>query len=131
MTEHDHKHEHDHHDHGHDHHDHDHPDHEHDHHDHDHHHHEPSGQPQEFSEQDRQRIVSTLEARGATLPCPRCGKGPFTMLGGYVNLASQPTPFSDVSGYGSVPCALAACDNCGFVCLHALQAIGEIEGHSH
>lgn len=123
MTEHDHEHHH---------HAHDHHNHEHVHHAHEHHEHEgPSEQPGEFTQQDRQRIVSTLEARGATLPCPRCGKGPFTMLGGYVNLASQPTPFSDVSGYGSVPCALAACDNCGFVSLHALQAIGEIASHSH
>lgn len=98
-------------------------------HSHEDHHHEHHHHQEEFTEQDRQRIVGTLEARGATLPCPRCGQGPFTMLGGYVNLASQPTPFSDVSGYGSVPCALAACDNCGFVCLHALQALGEVASH--
>ena len=76
------------------------------------------------SQNDANRIHQAVVSKGATQPCPRCGRaGPFS-IGGYSYLPIRDTP-TDVQIAGNVAVyALTACDGCGFTALHALHALG-------
>jgi len=39
----------------------------------------------ELSQKDRDKIIDALDRVGATKPCPRCGNGSFSLVGGYLN----------------------------------------------
>jgi len=68
-------------------------------------------------------IINTLQARGAKLPCPRCGTNNFTLLDGYF---TQPVQ-QDLKAFSvgpSVPSVVVICNQCGYMSQHALGALG-------
>jgi len=72
----------------------------------------------------RDEIAKRLQEKGAVLPCPRCGHKNFFVFDGYFNHTLQDELKGIVLGGKSVPCALVACSNCGYISQHALGAIG-------
>jgi hypothetical protein len=79
---------------------------------------------QPLAPEQKARIASALESRGATLPCPRCGTREFTLLDGYFNHPLQTELNVFNIGGPSVPIAVVACVRCGFLAQHALGALG-------
>jgi hypothetical protein len=71
-----------------------------------------------------QAIIRALEARGALLPCPRCGNKSFTVINGYFNHTVRPQTSSVVLEGLSLPTAGVVCNKCGFLSQHALGALG-------
>lgn len=72
----------------------------------------------------RDRIIKELEKRGAKLPCSRCGHNQFSLLDDFGRVDLQKN-FNNISlGGPAIPCAMAACNNCGNVSFHALGALG-------
>ena len=78
---------------------------------------------EEFSKE-KNEIMKTLEERGAKLPCPRCGHKKFAILEGYFVQPIQTDLKGTVLGGLSIPSAVIACINCGYLSQHALGAIG-------
>lgn len=78
----------------------------------------------ELSQTQKEKIIKALVDRGAKLPCPRCGKNSFTLLGGYFNQTLQTELAGLVLGGPSIPSAVVACTNCGYLSQHALGALG-------
>lgn len=78
----------------------------------------------ELTQSEKDRIVSELEARGATLPCPRCGNGTFAVVGGYFNHFIQASLSGVNLGGPSIPTAVVVCAKCGWVAEHALGTLG-------
>lgn len=78
----------------------------------------------EFSNEQREAIVRALEAKNAKLPCPRCGTREFSLIGGYFNHFVQPQLGGVSIGGPSIPTAVVACNNCGWLSEHALGALG-------
>lgn len=80
-----------------------------------------------MTQEEKQRVITALEAARAVLPCPRCqnaGPNAFSLLDGYFLQPIQATPGPDVIlGGASVPCAAVACNRCGFLSFHALGAL--------
>lgn len=77
-----------------------------------------------FSEEDKSKIIAALTERNATRPCPRCGTTSFTILDGYFNHSIQPAISGNLMiGGPSVPTAIVACNNCGFLSEHALGVL--------
>jgi ribosomal protein L37E len=77
----------------------------------------------EIPKEERDRIISALEQRGATRPCPRCGNNSFELVSGYFNHFIQ-TNLGGVSiGGPSIPTAVIVCNNCGWLSEHALGAL--------
>lgn len=80
--------------------------------------------PFRMTQEQKDRIVKTLQERGALLPCPRCGHTQFTILDGYFYHVLQfELPNYSIGGAG-VPAIGIACTNCGFLSEHALGALG-------
>lgn len=69
-------------------------------------------------------IARRLTEKGATLPCPRCGKLEFIVIDGYFNQTLQDQFQGMVIGGPSVPSAVIACSHCGYMSQHALGALG-------
>jgi ribosomal protein S27AE len=69
----------------------------------------------------QQRIIDALTRAGADRACPRCGHEDFSLLDGYVSLPLQAT----LSGgpADSIQSVATACDRCGYLALHALNAL--------
>lgn len=78
----------------------------------------------ELSQEDREKIVKALEAKGATRPCPRCGNNSFSLVGGYFNHFIQLNLGGVSIGGPSVPTTAVVCNNCGWVAEHALGVLG-------
>jgi hypothetical protein len=78
----------------------------------------------DVTEEERQRIANALTARGATLPCGRCGRPSFSVLEDLVKLPLQPATGPMLLGGRHVPAAVVVCTNCGNVSLHALGTLG-------
>jgi ribosomal protein S27AE len=78
----------------------------------------------ELTAEQKQAIITALQARGVRLPCPRCGSTNFALLGGYFNQTLQSQLGGLVIGGVSVPSAVTACSQCGFLSQHALGALG-------
>jgi len=81
-----------------------------------------------LSEKDKQKIISTLTERRATLPCPRCGNSQFTLIDGYFNETVQTELKGIVIGGLSVPSVVIACNQCGFMSHHAIGVLGLLPG---
>ena len=79
----------------------------------------------EIPQAEKDRIVKALSERGAaTSLCPRCGGRNLTLLGGYFNQPLQTGLSSfDFSG-PSIPSAVVACAQCGYLMQHALGVLG-------
>jgi hypothetical protein len=78
----------------------------------------------ELSKERQDEIIAALEKHGAKQPCPRCGNRNFSLVGGYFNHFVQ-TQLGGVSlGGPSIPTAVVACTQCGWLAEHALGALG-------
>lgn len=77
----------------------------------------------EFSQEERDRIIKALEAKGATQPCPRCGRNSFSIVGGYFNHFIQANLGGVNIGGPSIPTAVVVCNNCGWLSEHALGVL--------
>jgi hypothetical protein len=81
-----------------------------------------------MTELERQdKIIDVFSRKGANKPCPRCGKNSFAIIEEYITLAIQKDLNNIVIGGPSIPAAVAICNNCGYISLHALGAIGLLE----
>ena len=78
----------------------------------------------ELSEAEKQKIIKALESKGAVRPCPRCGSNQFALVAGYFNHFIQSGLIGVSIGGPSVPTAVVACNNCGWLAEHALGALG-------
>jgi len=78
----------------------------------------------ELSEEQKQRIISALEERGAKFPCPRCGNISFVLLDGYQNNPLTSKIGAIVLGGANVPAVIVACARCGWLAQHALGPLG-------
>jgi hypothetical protein len=80
---------------------------------------------QEISKEQKGKIINALTERGAVLPCPRCGNKNFTLLDGYINSLVQPEVTSGIIlGGPTVPTVGVVCSRCGYLCQHAIGALG-------
>lgn len=77
-----------------------------------------------WSPEQKDEIVKILQDRGAQLPCPRCDNKEFTLVEGYFNQLLQTETGGLVLGGPSIPSAVLACTNCGYLSQHALGALG-------
>ena len=69
-------------------------------------------------------IVEMLRDKGATLPCPRCGKVKFDLIDGYLNTSfGKEMTAGLVIGGATMPSVVIVCKNCGFISQHALGAL--------
>lgn len=78
----------------------------------------------ELTNDQKKQIIDALQTKGVRLPCPRCGSGNFTLLGGYFVQTLQSQLGGLVIGGPGVPSAVTACAQCGFLSQHALGALG-------
>jgi hypothetical protein len=78
----------------------------------------------EFSKEQKQKIVQKLVEKGATLPCPRCGRNHFTLIDGYLAHPLQDELGGLVLGGPTLPSIVVICTNCGFMSQHALGVLG-------
>ena len=72
----------------------------------------------------QKEFVDVFNSKGANKPCPRCGKNSFAIIEEYITLSIQKDLNNIVIGGPSIPTAAAICNNCGYISLHALGAIG-------
>lgn len=65
-----------------------------------------------------QRLVDALARKGVNQPCPRCGSRKFGVVDeADLRLGGVERPQT------VLPTVVVACDNCGFVTLHATGAL--------
>lgn len=77
-----------------------------------------------ISHEEKLAIRDALEARGATLPCPRCGGESFDVLDGYFyNTFQFGTEEMTLKGKG-VLAAVIGCCRCGYLMQHATNLLG-------
>lgn len=77
----------------------------------------------------RNKVIAALEARGAKLPCSRCGHNQFEIVGETIlPLQSDPNVLS--IGGPSIPTVIVGCSKCGYVWQHALGSLGLIRGQA-
>ena len=78
-----------------------------------------------MDEEKRKQIAKALTDRGVTMPCPRCGNNSFSVVDGYFNHSLQSEISGGLSiGGPSIPAAVTACNQCGFMAQHALGVLG-------
>ena len=77
--------------------------------------------------QRRTELIQKLNDKGAKLPCPRCGNEDFAVLDGYStpNIVAEYSQFQ-LAGR-TLPSVITVCSNCGFVALHALGALEQLQ----
>lgn len=69
----------------------------------------------------RMEVAALLKAKGATMPCQRCGGQKFDIIGpGLVALSDGPVSATTPA----VPTVLVGCTNCGCVTQHAQVLLG-------
>ena len=79
-----------------------------------------------LSDQERDRAVEALVAKGSRRPCTRCG-GPSFSLQGYSFRPLQPEITRQVSLAGpATPTLVTTCDNCGWMAEHSAAHLGLI-----
>jgi len=78
-----------------------------------------------FDQATKDKIVKSINEKGALQPCSRCGHKNFSLLDGFINLPlTQEVSGNMIIGGPQVPCAVTACNNCGNLNYHALGALG-------
>jgi hypothetical protein len=77
----------------------------------------------DLSEERKLEIITRLQERGAPKACPMCGKGQWSLMGGYFNHPLQTQLDGLVLGK-SVPSVIMICLHCGFISQHALGTLG-------
>lgn len=70
-------------------------------------------------------IANALVGKGVQLPCPRCNAVNFEVVG-QTSLQLNDNFHNITLGGPSVPTAIIACSNCGFITLHALGVLNLI-----
>ena len=71
------------------------------------------------------KVIQALKDKNVNLPCNRCGSNRFDFVSiNYFPINKDP----DVITIGgiSIPSAVIACSNCGFLSIHALGPLGLI-----
>src|SRR3990167_4902192 len=87
-----------------------------------------SGKIAFFSEEERRRIVSTLEKKGVCSCCPMCGNKSFVLSEGYFVNTIQPDMAGCIRLEGpSIPTIAIICKQCGFVSQHSAMLLGLID----
>jgi len=74
-----------------------------------------------MDQQEKQRIADALTAKGAILPCPRCGHVQFS-----IERYSAVILTDDRNAQGLLPDAnsiLTVCTNCKYVALHLMNVM--------
>ncbi len=71
----------------------------------------------------RQELGEKLTAKGAQLPCARCGNKDFLVMDGYAMLSVQAETSGFNFGGKGIPSVITICANCGWLALHALGAL--------
>ena len=72
----------------------------------------------------QEKIISILEERGVSQPCPRCGNENFVLSDGYAVLPVHGKLQGLTIGGRSIPCIITICTKCGFLSMHALGTLG-------
>ena len=85
---------------------------------------EKSDVASELTEEQKNAIIARLKERGAPKSCPMCGKGQWSLMGGYFIHSLQTQLDGLVLGGKSVPAAIIICNHCGFISQHALGTLG-------
>ena len=68
-------------------------------------------------------IAAILNTKGVSMPCPRCAKSKFSIVGeSFISI--QENPGTMVIGGPVIPTIIVACDNCGYVTQHAKGPLG-------
>lgn len=78
----------------------------------------------DFSSQDKQKFIDIIKERIPELQCPICHKKSFTLTDGYVSLHIQKRLDGVYLGGPMIPSVGLICNNCGYVSLHAIGALG-------
>lgn len=76
-------------------------------------------------EERKLKIAEALKEKGVTLPCPRCSGLNFEVVDQTVLSINDNLNMISLGGQ-SVPAALVACSNCGFITFHALGLLNLI-----
>lgn len=74
----------------------------------------------------RESLSQQLQAKGVTLPCPRCGHLRFSVIGEAVlQIASG----GGLLGFPrDVPAVVLGCNNCGYLTHHAIAVVQQPDG---
>lgn len=79
---------------------------------------------QEFTKQQKELLIKTLEEKGVKSVCPMCRNQHFILADGYFsNTLQEDTKNLSLGGAG-IPTIPIVCSNCGFVSQHALGVLG-------
>lgn len=78
---------------------------------------------EDFPLEEKENIIRAIESKGASRPCPRCGCPNFSLVSGYFHHFIQPQIQGIRIGGPSVPTAVVACDQCGWLAEHALGVL--------
>lgn len=70
------------------------------------------------------RLLEALRLRGVPRDCAACGRGEWTLLGGYVTLPQVKLPGKAHIGSEVMPCAPLVCKTCGNTVLLNLIQLG-------
>ena len=77
---------------------------------------------------DQDKVGKLLVAKGAVLPCHRCGHKNFAVIDSYSSFGLQDSFTQGVMlGGPSLPVALVGCTNCGAITAHALGVLGLLD----
>ncbi len=77
-----------------------------------------------MKQEEKDKIIKTLEGRSANHPCPRCGNQQFSLADGYFSQPLQEKLGSLVFGGPAIPSVVVVCNQCGFISQHALGTLG-------
>lgn len=83
---------------------------------------EAQEQRRTMNDEDRKRIADALTAKGAMHPCPRCGRGQFSVAG-----YGAPVITLELGGgplLGTPNSVAVVCTNCGYIAFHSASALG-------
>lgn len=75
-----------------------------------------------MTQHDKEKIAIALREKGVSLPCPRCNKLNFEVVGQTMLTLNNDSSSIKIGG-PSVACAIVGCSGCGFITLHALSSI--------
>jgi hypothetical protein len=81
----------------------------------------------EISQEEKDKIIQALDARGASLPCPRCRNTKFVLAPGYFSNFVQEKQDAVTFGGANLPTVMVLCEKCGWVAHHALGALGLLQ----